>query len=108
MYEAARLLSPAMTRRSIQNSGAEMLQITEIDNTGTTHYRSLTKDEFVDSIKEHHLPLRDLRMLVKSGDSWRTKHPSLCPRPASKCFIFEIEHIKLLCFRKRSDVLTTF
>jgi len=62
---------------------------------------SLTKDEFVDSIKEHHLPLRDLRMLVKSGDSWRTKHPSLCPRPASKCFIFEIEHIKLLCFSER-------
>ena len=97
-----------MTRPNIQNSGEDILRISELNTTGLTVSRTITKDDFVLSLLEHHLPLRDLRMLVKSGDSWRTKHPSLSPRPASKCFIFDIEHIKLLCFRKQSAVLTTF
>ena len=32
----------------------------------------------------------------------RSKFPALLPRPSSKCYIFEMEHIKLICFRQVS------
>ena len=88
------------TRTDIQNSGEEIINMTEVNMTGATQLRSLTKDDFVESLKELKLPLRDLRMLVKSADSPRTKHFTISPRPASKCFILDIEHVKLLCVRK--------
>ena len=88
------------TRNDIQNSGEEIINITEVNITGATQFRTITKDDFVESLQDYKLPLRDLRMLVKSADSPRTKHFTISPRPASKCFILDIEHVKLLCFRK--------
>ena len=90
----------ANTRTDIQNSGEEIINMTEVNLSGATQVRSLTKDDFVESLQDLKLPLRDLRMLVKSADSARTKHFTISPRPASKCFILDIEHVKLLCFRK--------
>ena len=87
-------------RNDIQNSGEEIINMTEVNMTGASQLRSLTKDDFVESLQDLKLPLRDLRMLVKSADSPRTKHFTISPRPASKCFILDIEHVKLLCFRK--------
>ena len=88
------------TRADVQNSGEEIINITEVYITGATQFRTLTKDDLVKSLKDLKLPLRDLRMLVKSADSPRAKHFTISPRPASKCFILDIEHVKLLCFRK--------
>ena len=87
-------------RNDIQNSGEEIINITEVNMTGVTQFRTITKDDFVESLQDYKLPLRDLRMLVKSADSPRTRHFTISPRPASKCFILDIEHVKLLCFRK--------
>ena len=88
------------TRTDIQNSGEEIINITEVSFTGAAQFRTITKDDFVESLRDFKLPLRDLRMLVKSADSPRAKHFTISPRPASKCFILDIEHVKLLCFRK--------
>ena len=88
------------TRTDNQNSGEEIINIAEVNLTGATQLRALTKDDFVESLQDLKLPLRDLRMLVKSADSPRTKHFTISPRPASKCFILDIEHVKLLCVRK--------
>ena len=88
------------TRTDIQNSGEEIINITEVSVTGAAQFRTITKDDFVESLQDYKLPLRDLRMLVKSADSPRTRHFTISPRPASKCFILDIEHVKLLCFRK--------
>ena len=88
------------TRNDIQNSGEEIINITEVTITGATQFRTITKDDFVESLQDYKLPLRDLRMLVKSADSPRTRHFTISPRPASKCFILDIEHVKLLSFRK--------
>ena len=95
-----RVRTSTTTRTNIQNSGEEIINITEVNLTGATQFRSLTKDDFVESLQDLKLPLRDLRMLVKSAESGRTKHFTISPRPASKCFILDIEHVKLLCFRK--------
>ena len=81
-------------------TGEHIITILELHKNGDTVTRTLTKNDFVDSLQEHRLPLRDLRMLVKSSDTVRTKFPSLNARPSSKCYIFEIEHIRFLCFRK--------
>ena len=87
--------------REIQ-TGDHFINVLELWKNGDTVPRSLTKNGFIDSLEELRLPLRDLRMLVKSSDTIRTRFPSLLPRPSSKCYIFEIEHIRFLCFRRAS------
>lgn len=85
--------------REIQ-TGDHFIKVLELSRNGDTVHRNMTKNDFIDSLQEYRLPLRDLRMLVKSSDTIRTRFPSLLPRPSSKCYIFEIEHIRFLCFRR--------
>ena len=97
--------------REIQ-TGEHYISLAELKQNGDTVKKTITKDAFIDSLHQYRLPLRDLRMLVRSSDGARTKFPSLLPRPQSKCFIFEIEQIRLLCFRNvsifcRPDVVIT-
>ena len=84
------------------HTGDHFIKVLELRRNGDTVIRSTTKNDFIDSLAEYRLPLRDLRMLVKSSDTIRTRFPSLLPRPSSKCYIFEIEHIRFLCFRRVS------
>ena len=35
----------------------------------------------------------------------RARHPAIMPRPSAKCFIFEMEHIKLICFSDRCIII---
>lgn len=83
------------------------IQLTELRRTGQCTKMVLTQDEFINSLSDHKLPFRDLRMLLKSteGLSKGTRHPALLPRPSSQCFIFEMEHIKLLCFSDKCLIL---
>ena len=48
---------------------------------------------------------RDLRMLLKSTTS-RSRHPVVMPRPSSRCYIFEMETIRLICFSEKCLILT--
>ena len=92
--------------REIQ-TGDHFIKVLELGRNGDTVHRNMTKNDFIDSLQEYRLPLRDLRMLVKSSDTIRTRFPSLLPRPSSKCYIFEIEHIRFLCFRRVSQNIKT-
>eukprot|EP00092_Neocalanus_flemingeri_P002018 GFUD01002151.1.p1 GENE.GFUD01002151.1~~GFUD01002151.1.p1 ORF type:complete len:420 (-),score=120.15 GFUD01002151.1:146-1405(-) len=65
-----------------------------------------TQNEFLSSLKEHNLPARDLKLLLRSCDPGRVQHPTILPRPDSKCFIFLIEHVKMICFIDRCIILT--
>ena len=82
------------------------VQLLEVGVTGSRLMRHYTRDQFLASLAQYGLLPRDLRLLLKppeavtySGD--RAKFPTLLVRPASKCFIFHMEHLKLLCFADR-------
>ena len=82
------------------------VHLLEVGVTGSRLMRHYTRDQFLASLAQYGLPPRDLRLLLKppeavtySGD--RAKFPTLLVRPASKCFIFHMEHLKLLCFADR-------
>ena len=87
-------------------TGEHFINIAEISSQGDTVFKNITKDEFIESLSDHKLALRDLRMLLKTSTSplRRTKYPSLLPRASSKCFILEMENIRLLCFKDRCIV----
>ena len=83
-----------------------MIRLLEIKRNGDCEQKSLTQNEFLSSISESKLPFRDLRMIIKSSQTLcKARHPALLPRPSSQCYIFEMEHIKLLCFSDKCLVL---
>ena len=46
-------------------------------------------------------------MLLKSGPTTsRSRHPVVMPRPSSRCYIFEMETIRLICFSEKCLILT--
>ena len=45
-------------------------------------------------------------MILKSATSAaKSRHPLIMPRPSSKCFIFEMETVKLICFSEKCFIL---
>ena len=83
-----------------------MIRMLEIKKNGDCEQKSLTQNEFLSSISDSKLPFRDLRMIIKSSQTLgKARHPALLPRPSSQCYIFEMEHIKLLCFSDKCLVL---
>ena len=86
----------------------EMIKVLHLTKSGDCQHECLTNDQFLASIREYKLPFRDLRMILKASESSsKATHPVLMPRPSSKCFIFEMEHIKLLCFSDKCIILNT-
>lgn len=70
-------------------------------------HKCLTRDEFLSLLSESALPFRDLRMLLKSAPTTsRSRHPVVMPRPSSRCYIFEMETIRLICFSEKCLILT--
>ena len=85
-----------------------MIKLLVLTKSGDCEHKNMTNDQFISSIREHKLPFRDLRMILKtSKTSRKVALPALMPRPSSKCFIFDMEHIKLLCFRDKCVILNT-
>jgi len=86
----------------VQTFNDTLLNIFEIRSSGESEIKKMTKEDFIKSLGECKLPLRDLRMLLKAvGSPSRSRFPALLPRPSSKCYILEIEHIKLVCFKEK-------
>jgi len=86
------------------------IQVMELSKSGECDRMSLTQDKFINSLSGCKLPFRDLRMLLKSTDTASAKqskarHPFILPRPSSGCFLFEMEHIKLVCFSDKCLIL---
>ena len=82
------------------------LQLLEVGMTGERVMRQYSREQLVASLAGYRLSPRDQRLLLKppdtvtySGD--RAKFPTILIRPLSKCFIFHMEHLKLLCFKDR-------
>ena len=57
-------------------------------------------------LKEYKLSCRDMKLLLRSCESGRVQHPAILPRPGSKCYIFLMEHVKMICFTDRCIILT--
>ena len=69
----------------------------------TNLHREMTTQGFLARLPKQ-LPLRDLRMLLRvsrSASTSASRKPTLLPRPASDCYILDIEHIRLLCYSDR-------
>ena len=77
-----------------------MTKLLVFKKNGDFEPQQLSQDEFLSSLKEHNLPCRDLKLLLRSCDSGRVQHPAILPRPRSKCFIFLMEHIKMICLKE--------
>ena len=77
----------------------------------TSNHESLSEMKIKDALSSW--ILSTIYVIIKSS-TWaknfprilqrdsRSKFPALLPRPSSKCYIFEMEHIKLICFRQVS------
>ena len=53
-------------------------------------------------LRDHKLPIRDIRMIMKESEPrGRYYLPVLMLRPSFKCFIFDMESIKFVCFQDK-------
>ena len=85
---------------------AESIRILEMHRTGDMDHKTLSRDEFLSLLGDCNLPFRDLRMLLKSCPSVsKSRHPCIMPRPSSRCYILEIETVKLICFSEKCLIL---
>lgn len=84
--------------RLVSTSSAE-ISVMEIGKNGENIKKSVSTDELLRTIPKR-LPLRDLRMLLRATKNAK-RIPALLPRPSSDCYIFDIEHIRLLCYRDK-------
>ena len=73
---------------------------------GTSEKRTLFEGELLSMLKEFKFSSRDLKLIWKCCSMDRVLHPTLLPRPNSKCIIFLLEHIKMICFTDQCIVLT--
>jgi len=79
------------------------IQVMELSKSGERRRMTVKQDKLINSLSDYKLPFRDLRMLLKSTDTAR--HPYILPRPSSHCFLFAMEHIKLVCFSDKCLIL---
>ena len=84
--------------RFCSSSGTE-ISVVEIRKNGENSRKDISTEEFLKTIPKR-LPLRDLRMLLRSTTNMK-RIPALLPRPSSDCFIFDIDPIRLVCFSDR-------
>jgi len=85
------------------------LSVLEVRGCGEQNTRLMTVPDFLCHLPKP-LPIRDLRVFLrsrssKSGTLSPHRKPTLVPRPASGCYIFDIEHIRFLCYTDRCLIL---
>ena len=74
-------------------------------NSGQLTKQRISLEDFLESLPKK-LPLRDARLLVRSPSSNVKRLPALLPRPSADCFILDMEHIRLLCYKDRALVFS--
>jgi len=84
-------------------SSSSLVSFVEIGPGGEASTRQVTTESLLQSIPKK-LPLRDLRQLLQTSSAVK-RLPALLPRPSSDCYILDIEHIRLLCYRDRCLLL---
>ena len=82
------------------------MKVLVLTKAGDFDHKRMTQDQFITSLKEHSLSYRDLMLIMKASDGRSSRsQPKLLPRPLSKCFVFDMEHIKLICFKEECFIL---
>lgn len=82
------------------------IDLVELKTNCDFQHKTLPRNEFILSLSTSHLPFRDVRLLLKPRNPCnQARHPALLPRPSSGCFIFDMELIKLLCFKDKCLIL---
>jgi len=83
------------------------VQLLELKCKGDLDEKFISKDEFVSIVSESNLPFRDLRMLLKTSpiSNKISRHPAILPRHSSRCFILEMENVRLICFSDKCLVI---
>lgn len=79
------------------SSSADMLSVVEIKKSGSFMERQVSLENIIQTHPKK-IPLRDIRLLLRTQSNNVKKIPSLLPRPSSSCFILDMEHIRVLCF----------
>ena len=96
----AGMRSPRPERR-VSVSGAngpatEQVELVDVRQDGRAEPCTLTRQQFLTStLADCRLPPRDLRLLLRGETGGRARLPSLLSRPSARCFILDIEHIKV-------------
>ena len=85
----------------------DMLSVVEIMKTGSLTERQVSLENIIQTSPKK-IPLRDIRLLLRTQSSSVKKIPSLLPRPSSSCFILDIEHIRVLCFSDKVISISNF
>jgi len=97
-----------LARRLVTNTDTS-LSVLEVRGCGEQNTRLMTVPDFLCHLPKP-LPIRDLRVFLRSRSSRSGtlsphRKPTLVPRPASGCYIFDIEHIRFLCYTDRCLIL---
>ena len=92
---------------SSQHGLGDQMAVAELCRAGDIAQRSLTTQDIIRDIPKK-IPIRDLRLLLRRSSSNVKKIPALLPRPSSKCYILEIEHIRVLCFPEKVTFFYNF
>ena len=69
----------------------------ELNKNGNFQHQTMEKENFLALLADYQFHLRDRTMILKLGEVRKTKQPSLLLRPSSKCFIFDVQNIQILC-----------
>jgi len=98
----------ALARCLVTNTDTS-LSVLEVRGCGEQNTKLMTVPDFLCHLPKP-LPVRDLRVFLRSRSSRSGtlsphRKPTLVPRPASGCYIFDIEHIRLLCYTDRCLIL---
>ena len=84
------------------------LHLTELQQCGATSESHFNLDEMSTALKNDAfnlgLPPRDLKIFFRSHLESKSSNAVLA-RPDSKCFLLELEHIKLICFANKCLIL---
>ena len=100
MYQMSRMLLSTTAMSPV--SPGDLMPVVELARSGVVTEKQMSIENILQSAPKK-IPLRDLRMLVRQSSTNVKKIPALLPRPSSKCYILDMEHIRILCFQDKVD-----
>eukprot|EP00096_Caligus_rogercresseyi_P007378 TRINITY_DN25223_c0_g1_i1.p1 TRINITY_DN25223_c0_g1~~TRINITY_DN25223_c0_g1_i1.p1 ORF type:complete len:433 (-),score=112.91 TRINITY_DN25223_c0_g1_i1:296-1594(-) len=89
-------------------SSSEGIQALELDACGNSSSRSLSHEDIfrINGADAKRLPLRDYRMFFASKAKYSNGElPSILVRSGSNCYLFDMQHVKILCTSEKVVIL---
>ena len=87
-------------------SPAFNVRMTQVSKDGSSSDADFSLDDLLTTLRREKLPLppRDLKIFFRSNLE-AAASTCVMPRPKAKCFLLELEHIKLICLSDKCLVL---